>query len=56
MDNILTLGVTPEEAAQMQTELDTMLAELKRMREKTRGDGLEIEASQIRVKQKNGAY
>ena len=50
MDNILTLGLTPEEATQMQTELDVMLSELKRMREKMRLADVEIAASRARSK------
>ena len=49
MDNILTLGVTPEEAAQMKTELDTMLAGLKRMRAEMNRAQQEFDASDART-------
>ncbi len=49
MENILALGLTPEESTQMQNELDYMLAELKRMRVEIDRDQKEIAASQART-------
>ena len=49
MDNILPLGSTPEESAQMQAELNVMVAELRRMRVEMDFTQREIEASQNRT-------
>ncbi len=49
MDNILTLGITPEEAAQIQTVLDDTITEMKRIRETMRRDDLEIAALQAKT-------
>ena len=49
MDNILTLGLTPEETVQMKTELDTMLAGLKRMRIEMNRAQQEFDASDART-------
>ncbi len=49
MDNIFAGELTAEESVQVQTELDDMLSELKRMRVEIDRDQKEIQASQART-------
>lgn len=49
MNNVFAGELTAEETVQVQMELDTMLAELKRMRVEIDHDQKEIQASQART-------
>ncbi len=48
MNNILTLGLTPEEATQLKTVIDETVSEMQRAQERIDHDQKEIEASRTR--------